>query len=170
MKKIIIAALFVLTACGNAIAENDLKIGFVNARILLSQSPQVEAATAAMMERFSGKTQELKDLDDELKSLKENYKRNELVMTEDKLKELQAQYFAKANIFKQKEATLAQESKVMRDQEMAVIQKVVNDAITTIAKKENYDLILSEGVVFASDKPDITTTVLDEIKKAFKKK
>ena len=57
MKKIIIAALFVLTASANAIAENNIKIGFVNARILLTQAPQVELATAAMVERFAGKTQ-----------------------------------------------------------------------------------------------------------------
>ena len=170
MKKIIISALFALTVCGSAIAENDLKIGFVNARILLAQSPQVEAATIAMTERFSGETQELKDLDTELKSLKENYKRNELVMTEDKLKELQAKYFAKVNIFKQKEATLAQESKVMRDQEMAVIQKTINDAIQLVAEREKFDLILSEGVVHANEKVDITTSILDEIKKVFKKK
>jgi len=57
----------------------------------------------------------------------------------------------------------------MRSQELAVLQKSVRDIINTIAKKDKYDLILSEGVVFATDKIDITDRVLKEMKKTFKK-
>ncbi|MDH3343220.1 MAG: OmpH family outer membrane protein [Gammaproteobacteria bacterium] len=168
MKKIIVVSLFVLAACGNAMAA-DLKIGFVSVQQLLTQAPQVEAVNTAMIERFGGKKQELQDLEAEIKTMQENYKRNELVMTEDKLAELKDKLIAKVQIFKQKEGTLAQEVKVMRDQELAVLQKSVRDIINDIAKKDGYDLILSEGVVHASEQIDITEKILEEMKKAFKK-
>ena len=169
MKKIIVVTLFVMAACGNAMAGSDLKIGFVGVEKLLTQAPQVEAVNTAMMERFGGKKQELQDLEKEIKTMQENYKRNELVMTEDKLKELQTKLIGKVQIFKQMEATLNQEVSTMRSQELAVLQKSVRDIINDIAKRDNYDLILSEGVVFAADKLDITESVLEEMKKNFKK-
>ena len=151
-------------------AASDLKIGFVSVQDLLTQAPQVEAVNAAMIERFGGKKQELQDLEADIKTMQENYKRNELVMTEDKLNELKTKLIGKVQNFKQHEATLAQEVKVMRNQELAVLQKDVRDIINDIAKRDNYDLILSEGVVFATEKLDITESVLDEMKKKFKKK
>ncbi|MCK5262659.1 MAG: OmpH family outer membrane protein [Gammaproteobacteria bacterium] len=169
MKKIIIVTLFVLAACNNAMAASDLKIGFVSVQDLLTQAPQVEAVNAAMIARFGGKKQELQDLEAGIKTMQENYKRNELVMTEDKLNELKTKLIGKVQNFKQKEATLAQEVKVMRNQELAVLQKEVRDIINNIAKRDKYDLILSEGVVFATEKLDITESVLDEMKKNFKK-
>lgn len=169
MKKIITVALFILIACSNAMAASELKIGFVSVQKLLTLAPQVEAVNTAMIERFGGKKQELQDLETEIKTLQENYKRNELVMTEDKLNELKTKMIGKLQAFKQKEAILAQEVKVMRSQELAVLKKEVSDIINDIAKRDNYDLILSEGVVFAKDELDITDAVLDEMKKAFKK-
>lgn len=170
MKKIIIVTLFFMTVCGNAMAASNLKVGFVSVEKLLTQAPQVEAVNTAMMERFGGKKQELQDLEKEIKTMQENYKRNELVMTEDKLKELRDKVIAKVQGFKQKEAVLNQEVKVMRSKELAALQKSVREIINNIAKKDNYDLILSEGVVFATDKLDITDVVLEKMKKEFKKK
>ena len=159
-----------MTACGNAMAASDLKIGFVGVEKLLTQAPQVEAVNTAMMERFGGKKQELQDLEAEIKTMQENYKRNELVMTEDKLNELKTKLIGKVQTFKQMEATLNQEVSVMRNHELSVLQKAIREIINDVAKKDSYDLILSEGVVFAADKIDITDVVLDRMKKEFKKK
>ena len=158
-----------MVASSHAMAAGDLKIGFVSVEKLLTQSPQVDAVNAAMIERFGGKKEELQKLESEIKELQENYKRNELVMTEDKLEELKGKLIGKVQSFKQKEAALGQEVSTMRSQELAILQKSVRDIINTIAKKDNYDLILSEGVVFASDSLDITDVVLEEMKKSFKK-
>lgn len=169
MNKIITATLFAMAICTNAIAAGDLKIGYVSVEKLLTQAPQVEAVNTAMIERFGGKKEELQKLEEEIKTMQENYKRNELVMTEDKLDELKNKLIAKVQTFKQMEATLNQEVSTMRSQELAILQKSVRDIINEIAKKDKYDLILSEGVVFASDKLDITDVVLAQMKKDFKK-
>jgi len=51
-----------------------------------------------------------------------------------------------------------------------VLQQQVRGIIDDIAKKGKYDLILSEGVAYSSEKLDITDKVLDMMKTAFKKK
>jgi outer membrane protein len=64
---------------------------------------------------------------------------------------------------------LQQEVATVRNQELAVLQQSVSSIINEIAKDEKYDLILSEGVVYADEKLDITNKVLERMKKAFKK-
>jgi outer membrane protein len=150
-------------------AAGALKIGYVSVEKILAESPQVEAVNATMMERFGGRKTELQDMEKSIKEMQENYKKNELVMTEDKLNELKNDIIAKIQDFKQKEALLSQEVATMRNQQLAVLQESVRSIIQDVAKAEKYDLILSEGVAYADDKLDITDKILDRMKKAFDK-
>ena len=169
MKNIALSALLFLFASANVMAASSPKIGFVSVEKILTDAPQVEAVNASMLERFGGRKTELQEMEKEIKDMQENYKRNELVMTEDKLNELKNNIIAKIQEFKQKEALLQQEVATVRNQELAVLQQSVSSIINDIAKDEKYDLILSEGVVYAAEKLDITDKVLERMKKAFKK-
>lgn len=168
MKKVVYGFLLMFIVSSSVIAADKLKIGFVKVEKILTEAPQVEAVNTAMLERFGGKKEELQSLEKEITTMQENYKRNELVMTEDKLNELKNNIIGKMQAFKQKEATLSQEVSTMRSQELAVLQKSVREIIQDIAKSGNFDLVLSEGVVYADDKLDITEQVLDKMKKSFK--
>ena len=168
MKKVVYGFLLMFLVSSSVVAADALKIGFVKVEKILTEAPQVDAVNTAMLERFGGKKEELQALEKEITTMQENYKRNELVMTEDKLNELKTGIIGKMQIFKQKEATLSQEVATMRSQELAVLQKSVREIIQDIAKSDKYDLVLSEGVVYADDKLDITDKVLDKMKKSFK--
>lgn len=169
MNKNLCIALMVLFG-GMQVAAAETKIGYVNVEKILSGAPQVEAVNTAMTERFGSKKDELQSLENEIKESQENFKRNELVMTEDKLNELKADIIGKMQSFKQKEALLAQEVSSMRNQELAVLQSSIRSIINEIAEKDKFDLVLSEGVVFAADKLDISDQVLEKMTKSFKKK
>ena len=167
-KKLCLALLVFVSGIQTSVAET--KIGYVNVEKILSEAPQVEAVNTAMIERFGNKKDELQSLESEIKEMQENYKRNELVMTEDKLNELKTGIIGKMQNFKQKEALLGQEVTSMRNQELAVLQSSIRSIITEIAESSDYDLVLSEGVVFASDKLDISDEVLKKMTASFKKK
>ena len=168
MKNIALSALLLMFVSANALAATP-KIGFVSVEKILTEAPQVEAVNQSMLERFGGRKTELQEMEKEIKGMQENYKRNELVMTEDKLTELKNSIITKIQEFKQKEALLQQEVTTVRNQELAVLQQSVSSIINELAKDEKYDLILSEGVVYAADKMDITDKVLERMKEAFKK-
>lgn len=170
VKKLVLS-LFLITALAatNVIAA-DLKIGVVSVERILSEAPQVESVNASMLERFGPQRDELQNLEKEINKMQENYKRNELVMTEDKLNDLKKEIITKVQTLKQKEATLTQEVNTVRNQELAVLQQQIRGVIDDIAKKGKYNLVLSEGVVYADKKHDITDKVLEKMKAAFKKK
>jgi outer membrane protein len=52
-----------------------------------------------------------------------------------------------------------------RNEEFAKIQKEIINAIQKVAKENNYDVVLSEGVIFASPKVDISSLVIEYLKK-----
>ena len=170
MKVLATSLMILLFASANVMAASAPKIAYVSVEKILTEAPQVQAVNDSMLERFGGRKPELQEMEKEINEMQENYKRNELVMTEDKLNELKNSVIAKIQEFKQKEAVLQQEVATVRNQELAVLQQSVRSIIEDIAKAEKYDLILtSEGVAYANEKLDISNKVLERMKKAFKK-
>lgn len=170
MKVLATSLIILLFASANVMAASAPKIAYVSVEKILTEAPQVQAVNDSMLERFGGRKTELQEMEKEINEMQENYKRNELVMTEDKLNELKNSVIAKIQEFKQKEAVLQQEVATVRNQELAVLQQSVKSIIEDIAKAEKYDLILtSEGVAYANEKLDISNKVLERMNKAFKK-
>ena len=170
MKVLATSLMILLFASANVMAASAPKIAYVSVEKILTEAPQVQAVNDSMLERFGGRKTELQEMEKEINEMQENYKRNELVMTEDKLNEFKNSVIAKIQEFKQKEAVLQQEVATVRNQELAVLQQSVRSIIEHIAKAEKYDLILtSEGVAYANEKLDISNKVLERMKKAFKK-
>lgn len=171
MKTLVTSFIILMLATTQAFAAGNPKIGVVKVEQILTEAPQVKAVNDSMMERFGGRKTELEEMEKEINEMQENYKRNELVMTEDKLNELKESIIGKIQEFKQKEAVLQQEVNTVRNQELAVLQQSVRSIIDDIAKAEKFDLILtSEGVAYSSERLDITSKVLERMKKAFEKK
>ncbi len=177
MKKLVLSVLLIagfaalsLTAATATATAAELKIGVVSVERILTEAPQVDAVNTSMLERFGPQRDALKELEKEITKMQENFKRNELVMTEDKLNDLKNEIIAKIQMLRQKEAQLTQEVATVRNQELAVLQQQVRSIIDDIAKSGKYSLVLSEGVAYTDKKLDITDKVLDKMKAAFKKK
>lgn len=169
MKILLNLVLSVLLVSATAVHASDLKIGYVNVEVLLREAPQVDQINVKMLERFGDKKTDLENLEKEIKGLQENYKRNELVMTDDKLEEIKQNIISKVQVFKQYEAMLQQEVATMRSQEVAVLQEAIRGVIADIAKNKKYDLIISDGVLHANEKLNITESVLEKMRALIKK-
>ncbi len=170
VKNLVLSVLLIAGFVSTNVTAAELKIGVVSVERILTEAPQVEAVNASMLERFGPQRDALQALEKEVNKMQEDYKRNELVMTEDKLNQLKKDIITKIQKLKQTEAVLSQEVATVRNQELAVLQQQVRGIIDDIAKKGKYSLVLSEGVAYTDDKLDITNKVLDEMKSAFKKK
>ena len=164
--KLLVISAFVFASTAHAA---NLKIGYVDVERLLKEAPQVEKINEKMMERFGAKKTELETGEKEILDLQEKYKRNELVMTDDKLNELKTAIISKVQLFKQKEAVLQQEVATMRNQEVAVLQQAIRSVIADIAKNDKYDLIVSDGVLHADKSLNMTQVVLDKMSALMKK-
>jgi len=169
VKKLVLSAFLIAAFVATNVTASDLKIGVVSVERILTEAPQVDAVNTSMLERFGPQRDALKALEKEITKMQENFKRNELVMTEDKLNDLKNEIIGKIQILRQQEAQLTQEVALVRNQELAVLQQQVRSIIDNIAKSGKYSLVLSEGVAYTDKKLDITDKVLDKMKAEFKK-
>jgi len=170
VKKLVLGLMLVSSFMSASVFAAGVKIGVVSVERILTEAPQVDAVNTSMLERFGPQRDELQKAEKDITKMQENYKRNELVMTEDKLNDLKKEIIMKIQRLKQKEAQLTQEVGTVRNQELAVLQQQVRGIIDDIAKKGKYSLVLSEGVAYSDPKLDITDKVLDRMKSAFNKK
>ena len=84
MKKSFIILL--ITMFSLPVHAQSLKVGYVNMKVLLTQAPQVEEINKKLQDRFGDPKKELDEMADSIQQLEKEIKRNELMMTESKLK------------------------------------------------------------------------------------
>ena len=144
MKVLATSLMILMFASANVMAASSPKIAYVSVEKILTEAPQVQAVNDSMLERFGGRKTELQEMEKEINEMQENYKRNELVMTEDKLNELKNNVIARIQEFKQKEAVLQQEVATVRNQELAELQQSVRSIIEEIAKDDKFDQLIRE--------------------------
>ena len=163
MKKFLFVGLMMLLAL--PVTAKELKIGFVNMQILLNQAPQVIVINKKMQDRFSQPKKELDDLAKTIKDEEKEIKRNELMMTESKLQKSKQDLIEKIKKYREKESALAKQLQTVQNEELAGFRKVVRKVLTEMAESEKYDLILNDGVMYAGESLDITSKLLDRLKK-----
>jgi outer membrane protein len=147
-------------------AADNLKIGFVNMKQLLTESSQVAEINTKLQTRFSEPKKQLEDLAKSIQEQEKEIKRNELMMTESKLTKSKQDLLERVKQFRQMEAKLGQELQAVQNEELTAFRQVVAKVLEDIAQKESYDLILNDGVIYAAKSIDITDKILERLNKA----
>lgn len=162
----IIGVLGVLAAVAGAPAmAADYKIGVVAAVRVLEAAPQAEAAKKKLESEFAGKDKLLVAKQKELKGLEDRAAKDGAIMSETERTRLERDINEKRRDLKRDSEEFREDVNFRRNEEFAKIQKQIVEAIQTIAAEQKYDLVLGEGVIFASKAVDITDMVIERLKK-----
>ena len=146
---------------GGVMAE--VRIGFVDTAKLMEAAPQVKAAQSKIESEFSPREKELVDLQREIRTMDERLTRDGTVMSESKRTKLERDILAKRRDLKRSQEEFRDDLDIRRNEVLAKLQREVFEAVTAFAKEQNFDLILSQGVVYSSDRIDITEGVLKKL-------
>ena len=149
----------------SAYAEDSYKLGAVNAARVLEQSPQAEAARKMIEKEFSPRDKELVAEQKKIKDLEDKLNKDGAIMSEGERNKLERDVLAKKRDLKRSQDEFREDLNFRRNEEFAKIQKKIIEAIQKVAKENNYDVILGEGVIYASTKVDISGLVIDYLKK-----
>ena len=158
MLKILLSLSLGLLLTAGVQAE-DLKVGFVNVPRVLEKAPQAEAAKKDLEREFSPRDKRLVAEQKELKALEEKIARDAAVMSEAEMRKLEKSFLSKKREARRSQEEFRDDFNMRRNDELSKLQKGIFEAIRAIAKEENFDLLLTDGVVYASDKIDITAKV-----------
>lgn len=141
----------------------EMKIGFVNVPKVMEKAPQAAKAKKRLEKEFSPRDKQLVAQQKEIKKLEEKLSRDASVMGESERRKVERDI-----VSKKREATRAQQEfsedfNLRRNEELGKLQKRIYEAIQTLAKEGNYDLLLTDGVIHASEQIDVTSKVQEKL-------
>ncbi|MEM7027281.1 MAG: OmpH family outer membrane protein [Pseudomonadota bacterium] len=147
-----------------SIAE-ELKVGALDALRILEQSPQAAAARSMIEKEFAPRDKQLVAEQKKVRTLEEKLNKDGAIMSEQERTKLERDIINSKRDLKRSQDEFREDLNFRRNEEFAKIQQKIAQVVQQIAKEQNFDLILDAGVVFASEKVNITQLIIDYLKK-----
>lgn len=144
----------------------DVKIGYVNAARLLEESPQAAEVTRQLKSEFADKEGELQAGQRKLKQMEDQLARDGAVMSEPERRRIERDVEALKRDLRRVATEFREDLNLRRNEEIGKLLELVQQAIEGIGKDQNYDLIVYEGIAYASPAIDLTDKVLEKLRAA----
>ena len=141
----------------------ELKIGFVNVPKVMEKAPQAEKAKKRLEKEFSPRDKQLVAQQKEIKKLEEKLTRDASVMGEAERRKLERDIVGKKREAARSQQEFREDFNLRRNEELGKLQRRIYEAVKALAKEGNYDLLLTDGVIHASDKIDITSEIQSKL-------
>lgn len=141
-------------------AAQDIKIGVVNVTALMEQAPQAKQAMDSLQEEFAPRQRTILAKQKELEDLNEKVNRDLAVMGETErrnaekdLRDLQREVTRMQNEFRE-------DLNLRRNEELGNLQRSLLKEVQDYAEASDFDLVVGDGVLYASSAVNITEMVL----------
>ncbi|MCK5523510.1 MAG: OmpH family outer membrane protein [Thiomargarita sp.] len=142
----------------------ELKIGFVNAIRVMEKAPQVKHANRRLEREFAPKQRRLASAKQGIRKKEERFAKNSAIMSDAEVRKSSREIRDTKRDFKRQQEEFREDYNTRRTEELEKIQKVITKVIQDLAKRESYDFILSDGVIWASKRVDLTNKVLNKLR------
>ena len=162
---LLISTFVIFAFASQSYAEETYKLGAVNAIRVLEQSPQADVARKMIEKEFAPRDKELVADQKKIKELEDRFNKDRAIMSEQERSKLERDIISMKRDLKRNQNEFREDLNFRRNEEFAKIQKRIVEAIQQVAKDNNYDVVLSEGVIYASSKVDISGMVIEYLKK-----
>jgi len=149
-------------------AAAEVKVGFVDVRKVMELAPQSEEARNSIEKEFAPRDRELLQQQKEVRSLEDRLVKNAAVLSEVERQRKETDIRASKRELRRAQDEFREDLNLRRSQELSKIQQTAREVIQKFAKAEKYDLIVSDGVIFAGKRVDITDKILERLRADFK--
>ena len=160
------AAFGVALTCAFAFpaAAQEVKIGVVNIPVLMERAPQTKAAMDALQEEFAPRQREYLAREKELQDLTVKVQKDVAVMGETERRNAEKNL---RDLRRDVERLGKEVLNLRHNEELAKLQRSVLKQVQDYAVAEGYDLVVGDGVLFASTSINITEEVLRTVEANF---
>ena len=146
----------------------DFKVGFVNVAVVLDQAPQAAVARARIEQEFGPRDREILAQQQQIRTLEDKLVKNAAVLSDGERERQEAELRQLKRELRRSQEEFREDLNLRRSQELSALQRKVTETIQNMARKEKYDLIITDGVVYAGDKVNITQRVIERLRSGFK--
>lgn len=159
---ILVSALLLVAGAGVAQAADapTMKVAVVNVQQVLQQSPRVADLSKKLEAEFKTRQTKIGDEQKALQTELDNFKKESPTMSQKDRDATQKKIAADRADLVKKVVAYQQDLQKEQNKVMQSILGDLNGIVSTIAKAQNYNLVLdSQAVIFAADGNDITKDV-----------
>jgi len=149
-----------LSIFSGMVFSEELKIGIVDVNKILKEAPQTLSANKKLEKEFSARTDKLKSKIKEIQADEKKYQKESLTMSDDQREKAEKNLQQRRIDIQRNERELREDMDLRRREEIGDLQEKINITIDKIAANEKYDLILYNGIAYASNKVDITAQII----------
>jgi outer membrane protein len=136
------------------------KIGYVVVEKVLKQAPQTTASNKKLEKEFKSRTDGLQKKVKDIQKQEKDFNKNNVTMTAANRQKAQKKIQNSKIEIQRIERELREDIDIRRREEIGKLQQKINEAIEEMAKTDKYDLILYQGVAYASKEIDITDKLI----------
>ena len=136
------------------------KIGYVVVERVLKEAPQTASSNKKLEKEFKSRTDGLQKKVKLIQTQEKDFKKNNVTMTSDERQKAQKKIQNSKIEIQRIERELREDIDIRRREEIGKLQQKINEAIEEMAKTDKYDLILYQGVAYASKEIDITDKLI----------
>ncbi len=167
LAKPIAAALLVLAVFAAPVSAQGLKIGVVNVQLLLERAPQTKAAMDALQEEFAPRQREILAKQTELQELVERAQKDAAVMGETERRSLEKSVRDLQREVSRLDTEFREDLNLRQNEELGLLQRSLLTEVQAYAQGEGYDIVVGDGILFASTAANITEEVLRAIEASY---
>ncbi len=154
-------AALVLSLSPAAFAK-DAKIAIVRGDVLFKKSTAGKKAAKKLQAEFAARKKQIRAKQKKLASLSKGLRG----ATGDKALKKRSEFIKLQQSLKLDQISYIRDMRIRQTQELKKIQKKAEKIIRAIAKKEKYDMVLTQGIVYNNKAVDITNKVVSALDKA----
>jgi len=137
-----------------------LKIGVVNFPALIQNAPQTKEAMDALREEFAPREREYQARKKEFEELANKVQKDVTVMGETERRNAEKNLRDLQREVTRLENELREDLNLRQNEEMGQLQRSILKEVQDYATQEGYDLVVGDGVLYASGAVNITEEVL----------
>ena len=159
MVRAALAVALVSIFSGAAVAQ-ELKVGVVNVPVLMERAPQAKIAMDALQEEFAPRQREIVAKQTQFEELTEKVKRDFDVMGETERRNAEKDLRDLQREVTRLQSEFREDLNLRRNEELGKLQRALLKEVQDYAQTTGYDLVVGDGVLYASQTVNITELVL----------
>ena len=156
----IIFSVFLMLPLSASSEMEIFKIGYVVVEKILKEAPQTAASNKKLEKEFKSRTDGLQKKVKSIQKQEKDFNKNSVTMSANDRQKAQKKIQNSKIEIQRIERELREDIDIRRREEIGKLQQKINEAIEEMAKTDKYDLILYQGVAYASKEIDITDKLI----------
>jgi outer membrane protein len=147
-----------------------VRVAVIDPNRIVEESPQYDAARNMLSEEVQEREAALRQQQEEIDRLNAQLERDGALMSEDEIKRLRNDIRARTRRLRYAKAEVQEDFALRQTELRTTLVQQVEEVVEQVAKEKGIDLILSEGVVYFSQRVDISAEVIDRLKAEFEQR